>query len=805
MIKWISAWAAEKIDWYTLRAFLVLLFLLNRMTIGLAGVIRQIEPGLLWPISVLGLFFGWWLAGVGIAKWGRMLLILFTGLVAVSMEVGGLWHQVWLLLNELIGLVWEAVRNWTMLDMTPLLEGIVYLFDQILLLVKGLLSWPKSLSDPLPVYDPIARGMVWGMVVWGVTIWASWFMQGRKQPIIGVAPAIVLVAMNVSYLDSQPGILVPMLGAMLMLIVLVFQGVRELDWDKNDVGFSGLIRRNSMWVAVSLAVLLMFAAAITPSVSLKEIVDRFRDPDKEFDDGGELARSLGIEPAPKIVPQDVLIRKTRGMLPTDHLIGSGPELSDQLVMIVRVEELELNRAQEDSEKTAPLVYYWRSLTYNEYSIDGWFSESESTIVYKGGELAVQAYTSKQQLIRQEVHIVDDVGGLMFVAGELVVADSDYEVAWRRQSKEGDYFDMFGGMINDQIYRADSIIPVIDEDGLRKAGEMYPDWVTDNYLQIHDQVPARVLSLAHELTVDKSTPYERAKAIETYLRTFPYTLDLPERPIGQDIADYFLFDLKKGYCDYYATTMVVLARAVGLPARVAVGYLGSTYDEKNDYYRVTADLAHSWVEIYFPNYGWVTFEPTPGRSELTQITPPEKDEVERITNIPVEPFIDTNLAVDYGPLNNKAVGILVFSILAGLGFWLFVDRWILFTQSPEIVITKIYRRLNRLGRWVGVPLNPADTPYEFSACLEISLQELADTKSLGEIFEFVPDEIAWLTERCIQALYSLEPIEEDEKSRVINTWMRLRWQLILAGVIMQKRSWHRAGRPQKSLNGHLDTT
>jgi transglutaminase-like putative cysteine protease len=81
----------------------------------------------------------------------------------------------------------------------------------------------------------------------------------------------------------------------------------------------------------------------------------------------------------------------------------------------------------------------------------------------------------------------------------------------------------------------------------------------------------VLALARDLTATEPTPFDRARAIEAYLRTYPYTLDLPSPKLDRDVVDYFLFDLRQGYCDYYATSMVVLARAAGLPARLAVGY------------------------------------------------------------------------------------------------------------------------------------------------------------------------------------------------------------------------------------------
>ena len=98
-------------------------------------------------------------------------------------------------------------------------------------------------------------------------------------------------------------------------------------------------------------------------------------------------------------------------------------------------------------------------------------------------------------------------------------------------------------------------------------------------------PERVFELARNVTAEAETPYDQAKALESFLRTYPYDLDVPEPPADADVADYFLFDLQKGYCDYYATSMVVMARSLGLPSRLAVGYAAGEYDENRRYFSV----------------------------------------------------------------------------------------------------------------------------------------------------------------------------------------------------------------------------
>jgi len=195
----------------------------------------------------------------------------------------------------------------------------------------------------------------------------------------------------------------------------------------------------------------------------------------------------------------------------------------------------------------------------------------------------------------DVRAEGDLGDLLYAAGDLVTVDRQYLVAWRSPS------DAFGatlvspartppgqGRIDRQtrgdrptVYQVTSLLPDVGEAQLQAVGSDYPAWVQYRYLALPDEVPARVHALARDLTATAPTPYDRARAIEAYLRTFPYTLDLPAPPVDRDVVDYFLFDLQQGYCDYYATAMVVLARAAGLPARLAMGYYTGIYDESND--------------------------------------------------------------------------------------------------------------------------------------------------------------------------------------------------------------------------------
>ena len=121
---------------------------------------------------------------------------------------------------------------------------------------------------------------------------------------------------------------------------------------------------------------------------------------------------------------------------------------------------------------------------------------------------------------------------------------------------------------------------------------------------------RSIDLAHAATGGATSAYDKAATLETYLRdNFTYSTHVASVPSEQDWVDYFLFDSRQGYCDYFATTMVVLLRAEGVPARVASGFAPGEFDASTGISIVRENHAHTWVEAYFPGYGWITFEPS----------------------------------------------------------------------------------------------------------------------------------------------------------------------------------------------------
>src|SRR5580704_3137965 len=159
------------------------------------------------------------------------------------------------------------------------------------------------------------------------------------------------------------------------------------------------------------------------------------------------------------------------------------------------------------------------------------------------------------------------------------------------------------------YEATSDIAQPSPSELRAASNDYPPEILLNYLQL-PPLDGRVVSLAQQIAASADNTYDKTTAIDRYLRThFGYTLQLP-RTVPRDPVANFLFERKQGHCEYFASSMAIMLRVVGIPSRVVNGFRTGEFNDVTSQYLVRASNAHSWVEAYFPGYGWISFDPTP---------------------------------------------------------------------------------------------------------------------------------------------------------------------------------------------------
>jgi protein-glutamine gamma-glutamyltransferase len=163
------------------------------------------------------------------------------------------------------------------------------------------------------------------------------------------------------------------------------------------------------------------------------------------------------------------------------------------------------------------------------------------------------------------------------------------------------------------YEGFSRLPTVIPEKLRAASTNYSEQISATYLQLPALDP-RIPALAREITARGRTPFDKTIIIENYLRThFSYTLNLTGKP-GDDPLPHFLFETRAGHCEYFASAMAIMLRTLGIPSREVNGFLPGEYNDLAGDYIVRSSDAHSWVEVYFPGSGWLTFDPTPPSSD-----------------------------------------------------------------------------------------------------------------------------------------------------------------------------------------------
>ena len=329
--------------------------------------------------------------------------------------------------------------------------------------------------------------------------------------------------------------------------------------------------------------------------------------------------------------------------------------------------------------------YWRGETRLTYSGEGWtdIDDKSGTVTYSSGELpeAESARKLKTREVQQTFTMqTNRKYPVLFGAYSMrqVQLQDDRENApnmkWQRREAELYWHGYEGDQRQIDFprkYKVTSEVPIVPVDELAKQSydQLYPQQPPNRYLQLPSSLPNRVVDLAASVSKEGKTPYDKVVLLRDYLRsTYRYS-NRPDLTLKQsdDFVEGFLFEIKEGYCDYFSTSLVVLARSQGIPARWVKGFapgsltnVGVQNGESRTVYQVTNADAHSWAEIYFgEDYGWVTFEATPGFNapELTaqqnnqeQEIKPEEEQQQEENQVKTQPkqeepsFIDPTVGV-----------------------------------------------------------------------------------------------------------------------------------------------------------------
>lgn len=772
--------------------FTLLALGLGSLVYGLELPVFTYQSRTLALLCLSGLLFGWLLVEYIQQGWLAGILAFGIGGLSILLSVGRLWKPLynlfasavqWLLLVRRVN-SWslEPLRGITELGLKPawssLIQGIFILFSRAWLRLLSLVQTQTS-------YDPLADLVVWSLIVFLLAVWAVWWTRRRNRVLLALLPTGIILAVN---LATSPVPVYPLpiwMAAVFILYALVSYYDQKSRWLVFGMDIADIQIEWALAVGM-LAMASISSALLVPTISLESISDQIGryNPVRSFSEYNA-ASTLQASRSSNTSAEShgLAVYQT---LPNDHLLGSGPELNEQIVMWISLDgytPMPVEAYEKDTGSNLPNPY-WRGMVYDRYLGHGWSRSAVKMVeVQAGDNLAINEYPTirdANNLVHQKVQLASGSGGILYSYGEPISATVPVTA---RQLGSGE---IFGASVEFGEYAVTSFLPQANADVLRNSSEMYPEWVLQRYRALPEELPSRVRDLALDVTVMKLTPYDQAVAIESYLRTIPYTLDLPQPPPVSDLVDYYLFDLQRGFCDYSASAMVVLARAVGLPARLVIGYASGIYLPEEARFEVSAADAHAWPEIYFPDIGWVAFEPTGGRPPILRTSEPNDNQEA------LEETTTTFPGIDWESYGRILVMIPLISIaliaLFILGL-IVVDTWWLRHQTPSHSVHLIYRRLllvakRRLGK-----ISPGTTPKELVNELN---QRLITTLAIEHpvLTDTLTKNVQKIGAIYSKSIYSAHSPGKAEQADIIRIWIGLRYKL----VRFLLNTW---GRPPKS--------
>jgi transglutaminase-like putative cysteine protease len=388
--------------------------------------------------------------------------------------------------------------------------------------------------------------------------------------------------------------------------------------------------------------------------------------------------------------------------------------------------------------------YWQAIAYDTYQNGGWKIDEdvETRLHYPDDGLLPVPLAAARESVRQTVQNYIPNTSFIYAAPQLTGSNKQMFIESRLDAEDDELITSARSryvLRQGESYEVVSSVSTADAESLRLAGTDYPDWVTERYMQVPETVTDQTKELAVQLTEPYDNAFDKAIVVREYLRNnISYNDQIEAAPEGVDPVHHVLFDTQEGYCTYYASAMALMLRSQGIPSRVVSGYAQGEFDEESSSYRVRASNAHTWVEVYFPLYGWVQFEPT---ASIPTVDRPESAGggdafASPVTNIPDQfPDIDPRLSEeDPGIALDSELG-LDESAGQDFPFWqalvaaliLLVAGILLFVayETNRRVEGDIDRSYSRLGFWaslLGILFGPSDTPYERAEMMTVVVPE-----------------------------------------------------------------------------------
>ncbi|HEU5316927.1 MAG TPA: transglutaminaseTgpA domain-containing protein [Chloroflexota bacterium] len=764
-------------------------FLLLAMVLSTVWSIDQAKwvegTGILFPLALAGMAGGFLLARSALSGWVAVLLGLVGGTAICFVTVGQLVPAPAAMLGALLQtlggtLAWFARPT----GVPPLIGAFQQFFSGAAEFGGRVGIWTEVGTSGRVSNDNAIFLLFIAYIAWLQGFLGAFGLFRLRDVIVTALPTGIALATNAAYTGQASAPFFIFIVTLLLLAVSLNLTTLQVRWNRYRVDYpSGLlfdVTVSSFVVICLLAVLAFFG----PRAADNPLSNAF------WAYAGE--QWSEVENASNRLFAGVNSPQAGGAgAGRDRLVLSGPvRLSQRVVMTVKSDE----------------PYYWRGATYDTWTGHDWLSSDKIPLSRTEKQAVLPQRFGLRKRIKAEFEINQSRSDLIYTPDEPVQISIPYKVFTRAADANVQDFSALRAKkpaIPKLTYSVEAMASIASAEELRNAQTDLPDWAK-RYLQVPD-VPQRVRDLSRQIVGSRRSPYDKAVAIEQFLRRYPYTLDVRPAPSDRDAVEYFLFDLKQGYCDYFASAMVVLLRLQGVPARLATGYVAGKFDNTTNKFVVTEEEAHSWPEVYFPGYGWTAFEPSgyrppivrPEQSVATPMGDPdgcydyEYGECSEGMDPGLEGFLpdpgDVNTIITVGQPAGSfnwlpvALAVLVVLAIGAAVIWL-LNR-IGGRQVPTHELARrTYRRMTLFGQMFGLKRDPAQTPLEYARALTRGIERTLDQEGavgalrLRQLVGTPNGAAETIASTFVRSQYGHQELTELDRENLEDGWRDLRLKL-----------------------------
>ena len=629
-----------------------------------------------------------------------LILFVFEGAILGYILSLVRWKPFWCIAYTLIIILLTACQQsahmMPPLGTLPFWDWLTRFNWEMYLFLARVSNWLENIVHLKAFQDPAWMTFILIVQAELMGAWFVWMLHRYRRLWLSALPLLLYIAFyGYTGQAESTNVLYALIFLVCLTAMYYFENLQQ-QWQSRGVDYP-----ESLWQDWSVAVVLMCAlvmplAYLAPKVATPE---GWQEIHNWYE---EVQRSAGNENAGLTShgqggqTGSIYIGERYLGAPDVGKIGAPLPQSDALAMWIR--------------STDPTPRNWRAAIFSTYTGTGWEPAQETALDTPISYDPLQQIPLGFKALDQTFVLSGHYGGDLFSPGDPAeVFAQGLEIV----KVQPDGSTLLKGDIS--RYEIVSLVPNVSAERLRAGYANIPEDIAQTYLQLPEDLPERVKLLTRGLVIGKNNQLDQVVAVQNYLRsTIPYDLNTPPPPEGEDVVDYFLFEAPSGFCTYYASSIAVMLRILGIPARVVTGYAAGSYIVQQGVFQVPGNAAHAWVEVYFGTYGWIPFEPTPAyeipfyaQAQMVVAPPqalPQQQAAHQIFWL------------------NAGLTLLGLALAAGMGTiawraWQTRRMIARFTHHP---VARIYLAIRYRLQTIGLTSSPARTPREFLSDAAIPL-------------------------------------------------------------------------------------